>query len=99
MGFGVPLKYWFRGEAADFVRDVLLSQTARERGIFRPLELKRLVDVHSQTGRDMSTQMWAILFFELWCQHWLDPSVGSNPATPEVTLQETHAGSHRSATH
>jgi asparagine synthase (glutamine-hydrolysing) len=75
MGFGVPLKYWFRGEAADFVRDVLLSQAARERGVFRPQELERLVDIHGQNRRDMSTQMWAVLFFELWCQKWLDQPV------------------------
>ena len=35
MGFAVPLKHWFHGQAADLVRDVLLSKSARERGIFR----------------------------------------------------------------
>ncbi len=72
MGFGVPLKHWFRGAAGDFVRDVLLSRAARERGIFDPRELERLVTVHGESHRDMSTQLWAVVFFELWCRHWLD---------------------------
>jgi asparagine synthase (glutamine-hydrolysing) len=74
MGFGVPLEYWFRGQAADLVCDVLLSKSARERGIFRPQELKRLVDGH-HGGRDLSSQLWAAVFFESWCQKWLDHSV------------------------
>ncbi len=76
MGFAVPLKHWFHGQAADLVRDVLLSKSARERGIFRPQELKRLVDGH-HGGRDLSSQLWAAVFFESWCQKWLDHSVSA----------------------
>lgn len=87
MGFAVPLKHWFHGQAADLVRDVLLSKSARERGIFRPQELKRLVDGH-HSGRDLSSQLWAAVFFESWCQKWLDQSVratvsGSMTSGPE----------------
>jgi len=74
MGFAVPLKHWFCGQAAELVRDVLLSKSARERGIFRPQELQRLVDGHNG-GRDFSSQIWAAVFFESWCQTWLDHSV------------------------
>jgi asparagine synthase (glutamine-hydrolysing) len=73
MGFAVPLKQWFRGQAAELVRDVLLSKSARERGIFRPQELQRLVDGH-HGGRDFSSQLWAAVFFESWCRAWLDHS-------------------------
>ncbi len=77
MGFGVPLKYWFRRPLADFARDVLLSQQVRERGIFRTQELKVLLDEHAQGSRDFSTKIWALLFFELWCQTWLDQPVAT----------------------
>jgi asparagine synthase (glutamine-hydrolysing) len=80
MGFAAPLKHWFRGEAADLVCDVLLSKSARERGIFRPEELKRLVDGHHE-GRDLSSQLWAAVFFESWCQKWLDHSVTAAAAS------------------
>ena len=74
MGFAVPLKHWFRGQAAELVRDVLLSKSARERGIFRPRELERLVNGHHE-GRNLSSQLWAAVFFESWCQKWLDHSM------------------------
>jgi asparagine synthase (glutamine-hydrolysing) len=75
MGFGVPLKQWFRKGAAEFTRDILLSQAARERGIFRTERVRALLDGHSRNGRDFSSKIWALLFFEMWCQQWLDQSV------------------------
>jgi asparagine synthase (glutamine-hydrolysing) len=72
MGFGVPLKYWFRKDAAEFAHDILLSQRARERGWFRPQEVELLLQRHAQHRRDFSGKIWALLFFELWCQAWLD---------------------------
>jgi len=74
MGFDVPLKHWFRGQAAELVHDVLLSQCCRERGFFRSQELRRLVDRHHR-GRDFSAQLWTAVFFELWCGRWLDHAV------------------------
>ena len=78
MGFGVPLRTWFRGETSNFLRDTLLSQRAQERGIFRRSELARLVDGHGNAGRDLSSGIWVTVFFELWCQHWLDRAPGDD---------------------
>jgi asparagine synthase (glutamine-hydrolysing) len=87
MGFAVPLKHWFQGQSAELVRDVLLSKSARERGIFRPQELKRIVDGH-HGGRDLSSQLWAAVFFESWCQKWLDHSVTEVAAASRTTDPE-----------
>jgi len=84
MGFGVPLRHWFRGDAGEFVRDILLSKAAGERGIFRREELKRLVDTHRGGQRDLSSQIWTVAFFELWCRRWLDYHV----AEPVEAAQE-----------
>ncbi len=35
-GFGCPIDRWFRGELKELAYDTLLSQSARERGLFRP---------------------------------------------------------------
>src|SRR5581483_493862 len=75
MGFGVPLKHWFRKGSAEFTRDVLLSSAARQRGFFRTDEVERLLDVHAQGRRDFSSKIWALLFFEMWCREWLDQPV------------------------
>jgi asparagine synthase (glutamine-hydrolysing) len=89
MGFAVPLKHWFRGQAAELVRDVLLSKSARERGIFRPQELQRLVDGHHR-GRDLSSQLWAAVFFESWCQKWLDHSLTAVATASMTNSSENH---------
>lgn len=80
MGFGVPLKHWFRKDAAEFTRDILTSRVARERGYLKPEELLRTLNRHAQGRRDFSAKLWALLFFELWCRAWLDDA----PAAPHA---------------
>ena len=70
-GFSVPLGQWFRGDWAAYVRDLLLSQRSRERGLFQPAYLERLIRLND-SGRDMSMQIWALSSFELWCRAFLD---------------------------
>jgi asparagine synthase (glutamine-hydrolysing) len=72
MGFGVPLKHWFRKDAAEFTREVLLGRATRERGIFNPRQLEWILARHAEGRRDFSGKIWTLLFFELWCRHWLD---------------------------
>jgi asparagine synthase (glutamine-hydrolysing) len=75
MGFGVPLKHWFRKDAAEFTRDVLLSSKARNRGFFSPRQIEWILDRHAEGRRDFSGKIWTLLFFELWCRHWLDAPI------------------------
>jgi asparagine synthase (glutamine-hydrolysing) len=83
-GFAVPLAHWFRGELAGFARDLLLSATCRQRGIFNASYIERLLTQHQQ-GRDLSLQLWTILSFELWCRRFLDASPQPNPGLSERT--------------
>lgn len=69
MGFPVPLSEWMRGgPARDFVRDTLLGKASRERGLFEPKALEKLIESESQFGR----QLWGVLCLELWHQQYLD---------------------------
>lgn len=69
MGFPVPLGEWLRGgPVREFVRDVLLGRSSRERGIFRPDQLEALVERPGVGGR----QLWGALCLELWHQRFLD---------------------------
>jgi len=70
MGFPVPLQHWARGRARDFVRDVLLSRRARERGLFDPRALETLIDSEAEFGR----ALWGALQLELWHQTMIDPA-------------------------
>ena len=77
MGFGVPLKHWFRQDAAGFARETLLSQRARERGVLHTAEVERTLNRHAAGRRDFSSKLWALLFFEVWCQKWMDQPVAA----------------------
>ena len=46
-GFGVPLARWFREDLRDLAGDVLLGETARGRGQFRPEAVERLLAEHT----------------------------------------------------
>ncbi|MDP6467168.1 MAG: asparagine synthase-related protein, partial [Pirellulaceae bacterium] len=72
MGFGVPVDHWFRNELHDMTRDVLLDQTARQRGIFRPEAVEQLIDEHQSQKFDHAYRLWALLFLELWQREWVD---------------------------
>ncbi len=70
-GFAVPLERWFRGELTGFVRDLLLSDTSRQRGIVNPAYVERLLERHRR-GRPLELQLWTLISFEQWCRTFLD---------------------------
>jgi asparagine synthase (glutamine-hydrolysing) len=93
-GFGVPLAHWFRGNLGGFVRDVLLSETCKKRGIFRPSYVEKLIKMH-EGGRNLDVQLWTLISFELWCRMFMDESTRRRPArtsSPDVGRIQMAAG-------
>jgi asparagine synthase (glutamine-hydrolysing) len=78
-GFAVPLAHWFRGDLSGFLRELLLSETSRQRGIFEPAYLEKLLRLHDD-GRNLDDQLWTLASFELWCRAVLDGRPSSRPA-------------------
>jgi asparagine synthase (glutamine-hydrolysing) len=74
-GFSVPLSHWFRGDLSGFMRDVLMSETSRQRGIFQPAYLEQLLKMNS-SGRSLDRELWTLVSFELWCRSVLDGRPG-----------------------
>jgi asparagine synthase (glutamine-hydrolysing) len=72
MGFGVPIGHWFRGKMQPFLREVVLSDKALRRGLFKPEAVKHLVDSHTRAERDYSHQLWTLLMLELWFNRFID---------------------------
>jgi asparagine synthase (glutamine-hydrolysing) len=77
MGFGCPVDHWFRNELKEMAYDLLLSRSARDRGLFHPDFVRRLLDEHCALIRDHHTRLWALLMLELWFQMWIDPPAAS----------------------
>jgi len=72
MGFGVPIGHWFRGKMQPFLREVVLSEKALNRGLFKPETVRQLIDQHTEGKRDYSHQLWTLLMLELWFQRFID---------------------------
>jgi asparagine synthase (glutamine-hydrolysing) len=68
MGFPVPLHLWAKGRSREFFSDVILSTACRERGIFDPVEVEKLMMYESAFGR----RLWGLLNLELWFQRFID---------------------------
>jgi asparagine synthase (glutamine-hydrolysing) len=80
MGFGAPIDYWLRKEFFDMAHDVLTSEAARGRGLFKQGYAEALLEEHRTGKRLNHTRLWAMLMLELWFQMWIDPV--DPPANP-----------------
>src|SRR6266511_1638384 len=45
-GFGAPIRAWLRGPLRPLVAELLSEEVVRKRGLFRPEEVKRLIDLN-----------------------------------------------------
>jgi asparagine synthase (glutamine-hydrolysing) len=72
MGFGVPIGHWFRGKMQPFLREVVLSDKALRRGLFKPEAVRQLIELHTRGERDYSHQLWTLLMLELWFNRFID---------------------------
>jgi asparagine synthase (glutamine-hydrolysing) len=70
-GFGLPLRRWMKNDLAGLVGDVLFDRTARERGLFEPDEVRRLV-ASVDRERDAPDRVWTLLVLELWFREFID---------------------------
>jgi asparagine synthase (glutamine-hydrolysing) len=67
--FPVPALKYLRGESLAMVREALTGRAARERGVFRPAYVERLLDdpeAHLTPLR--GSKLWQLAVFELWMQ-------------------------------
>ena len=66
MGFGIPINDWFAGELQPMARETLLSKRARDRGLFDPAAVERLISDHAASREVHGYRLWALLCLELW---------------------------------
>jgi asparagine synthase (glutamine-hydrolysing) len=74
MGFPTPLAAWTKGVARDFVRDTLLSDRARQRGLYNVEAVEKALDNEREFGR----VVWGLLCLELWHRNFIDGDVALN---------------------
>jgi asparagine synthase (glutamine-hydrolysing) len=50
--------------------DLLSPARLRRQGIFNETSVVRLMDEHVQGQRDRRKQLWTLLVFQSWLDHW-----------------------------
>jgi asparagine synthase (glutamine-hydrolysing) len=69
-GFGAPIRSWLRGPLRPLVDDLLSEESVRRRGLFRPAEVKRVIDANFSGREDYNLQVFQLLGLELWHQQF-----------------------------
>ncbi len=71
-GFGAPIRSWLRGPLRPMVEDMLSEKRIRDRGLFNPREIRKIIDANSSGQEDLNLQVFQLLTLELWMQTFLD---------------------------
>ena len=71
-GFGAPIRAWLRGPLRPLVEDLLSEETVRRRGLFRPAEVRRVIDANLAGREDYNLQVLQLLTLEMWQQRFMD---------------------------
>ncbi|HEY0100941.1 MAG TPA: asparagine synthase (glutamine-hydrolyzing) [Pyrinomonadaceae bacterium] len=71
-GFGAPIRSWLRGALRPLVEDLLAEETVRRRGLFRPEEVRRIIDANLSGREDYNLQVFQLLTLELWQRTFMD---------------------------
>src|SRR5881396_1206201 len=71
-GFGAPIRSWLRGALRPMVNDLLSEETIRRRGLFRPEEVRRIIETNLSGREDYNLQVFQLLNLELWQRQFID---------------------------
>ncbi|MDQ1559801.1 MAG: hypothetical protein QOD32_2861 [Pyrinomonadaceae bacterium] len=71
-GFGAPVRSWLRGALRPMVEDLLSEDTIRRRGLFRPTEVRRIINANLSGREDYNLQVFQLLTLELWQREFMD---------------------------
>lgn len=85
-GFGVPMDDWLRGPLRALAWDVLTDTTARQRGVFRPAAVRRLLS-ELDDGQRHGRRVWAMVQLESWYRRFADRS-------PQPSIPGSEPGGH-----
>jgi asparagine synthase (glutamine-hydrolysing) len=77
MGFPVPFGAWVAGSHGAVLDEFVLGGRARERGLFDPGAVARLVAEH-RGGANHGERMWSLVNLEIWHRIFID---GEDPSS------------------
>jgi asparagine synthase (glutamine-hydrolysing) len=69
MGFPVPLKEWIQKDLKEFLHDIMLSQSAKQRPYLNDGAIEKLLSEKPET---FSRKLWGMLTLEIWQKEFHD---------------------------
>jgi asparagine synthase (glutamine-hydrolysing) len=71
-GFSAPDESWYRGENAEFVKQLLLNKKAAYRDFINPKYVEKIIDEHVNHRINHRLLLWSFMNFEWWCRLFLN---------------------------
>lgn len=70
-GFSAPDESWYRGENADYIRDLLLDKQTVSSEFINPKYVNRIIREHMDQKANHRLLIWSFMNFEWWCRIFL----------------------------
>ena len=71
-GFNMPVAKWLTEDLREWASDLLSAERIKRQGIFHAAEVQKLLNDHLTRKRDARKQLWTLLMFQVWLDHWLE---------------------------
>lgn len=71
-GFSAPDESWYRGENANYIKEILLSKETVSTEFINKDYIKKIVDEHINKRINHRLLIWSFLNFEWWCRIFLN---------------------------
>ena len=71
-GFGFPLALWLRKELRPLMEQTVADSHLVEAGLFRQVEMRRLLDEHLSGRIDHNYRLWMLFNLEMWFRHYIE---------------------------
>ena len=71
-GFGGPLRKWIAEDLHDVIHDLLGPTRLKQRGLFRPEAVERILAENDASTADHAYLIYALITLELWMQTFID---------------------------
>lgn len=76
-GYPTPFSIWLKGPINQYARDLIGGSSFRQRGIFHPAKVEKLLDDHCAGKADHAWLLWRVMNVEKWLQVFHDDFAGA----------------------
>ena len=70
-GFSAPDESWYRGENANYIKELLLDSETLSGKYIKKAYIKKIVNEHLHEGKNHRLLLWSLMNFEWWCRIFL----------------------------